>query len=119
MHTSHTLLWWHTYARLVETPTLSDFTILTRPNLQFSGLYVMLLSMMKVLQRGSYCQMQVRLDMELEVLTDLSLSELASKMAVVVQEVIGSMKQSSNSEVEFDILLLLDGHEMRFVMEPV
>ena len=63
--------------------------------------------------------MQVRLDMELEVLTDLSPSELASKMALVLQEVSESMKQSSNAEFNFHLFLLLDGQEVRFVMEPV
>ena len=63
--------------------------------------------------------MKVRLDMELEVLTDLSASELASKMALVLQEVSESMKQSSNAEFEFDIFLLLNGREVRFVMEPI
>ena len=57
--------------------------------------------------------------MQLEVLTDLSASELASKMALVLQEVSKSMKQSANSEIKFDIFLLLDGQEVRFVMEPV
>ena len=79
----------------------------------------MLLSMMKLPQRGSYRQMKVRLDMQLEVLTDLPPSELASKMALVLQEVSESMKQSSNAEFNFDIFLLLNGQEVRFVMEPV
>ena len=75
--------------------------------------------MMKLPQRGSYRQMKVRLDMQLEVLTDLPPSELASKMALVLQEVSESMKQSSNAEFNFDIFLLLNGQEVRFVMEPV
>lgn len=74
---------------------------------------------MEILLQDSYRQTKVRLDMDLEVFADLSALELASKKALVVQEVIELMKQSSNSEFEFDIFLLLNGQEVRFVMEPV
>ena len=102
--------------RLVETPTPSDFAILTRTII---GFMCYTFKYDEILQRGSDRLMKVRLDMELEVLTDLSASELASKMALVLQEVSESMKQSALSEFQFDIFLLLDGQEVRFVMEPV
>ena len=59
------------------------------------------------------------LDMELEIATDLSLVELASKIAPVVREALETMRQSLGAELEFDIFLVLDGREGRFVMEPV
>ena len=58
-------------------------------------------------------------DVELEFVTDLSSLELASKIAPVVREAIEAMRQSLGAELEFELFLVLDGHEVRFVMEPV
>ena len=51
--------------------------------------------------------------------TELSLSELASKVEQAVREAIETVKQSLGSELEFDVFLVLDGREVRFVMDPV
>jgi hypothetical protein len=45
--------------------------------------------------------------------------ELASKIVPVVREAIETMKQALGSELEFDIFLILDGQEVRLVMESV
>ena len=63
--------------------------------------------------------MQRRLEMELDFVTDLSSLEFASKITPLVREVIETMKQTLGSELEFDIFLVLDGREVRLVMEPV
>ena len=63
--------------------------------------------------------MKRRLDVELDFTTDLSPVELASKIAPVVPEALEAMRQSLGTELEFDIFLVLDGREVRFVMEPV
>jgi len=63
--------------------------------------------------------MKRRLEMELDFVTDLSPLELASKIAPVVRETIDAMKQTLGSELEFDIFLILDGREVRLVMESV
>jgi len=63
--------------------------------------------------------MKRRLEMELDFVTDLSPLELASKIAPVVRETIDAMKQTLGAELEFDIFLILDGREVRLVMEPV
>ena len=63
--------------------------------------------------------MKRRLEMELDFTTDLSALELASKVAPLVREAIDAMRQSLGTELEFDIFLVLDGREVRFVMEPV
>ena len=63
--------------------------------------------------------MKRRLDVELEVTTDLSPLELASKIAPLVREALEAVRQSLGVELEFNIFLVLDGHEVRFVMEPV
>ena len=63
--------------------------------------------------------MKHRLDMELDFTTDVSPVELASKIAPVVREALEAMRQSLGTELEFDIFLVLDGCEVRFVMEPV
>ena len=63
--------------------------------------------------------MKHRLDVELDFTTDLSPVELASKIAPVVREALEAMRQSLGTELEFDIFLVLDGREVRFVMEPV
>ena len=63
--------------------------------------------------------MKRRLEMELDFVTDLSPLELASKVTPLVREVIEAMKQALGAELEFDIFLVLDGREVRLVMEPV
>ena len=45
--------------------------------------------------------------------------EIASRVAPVVGEALEAMWQSLGAELEFDIFLVLDGREVRFVMEPV
>ena len=59
------------------------------------------------------------LDVELEVATDVSPLELASKIEQAVREALDAVQQSLGTELEFDIFLVLDGREVRFVMEPV
>ena len=59
------------------------------------------------------------LDMELDFITDVSPLELALKIEQVVREALEAMRQSLGCELEFDIFLVLDGREVRFVMEPV
>ena len=49
----------------------------------------------------------------------LSPSELAVKVEQAVREAIETVKQSLDSELEFDVFLVFDGREVRFVMEPV
>ena len=63
--------------------------------------------------------MKHRLDVELDFSTDLSPLELASKIAPLVQEAVDRTRQSLGAGLEFDIFLVLDGCEVRFVMEPV
>ena len=60
-----------------------------------------------------------RLNVELEFITDVSPLELASKIAPIVREALEAMRQSLDVELEFDIFLVLDGREVRFVMELV
>ena len=60
-----------------------------------------------------------RLELELDFITDLSPLELASRVAPLVREVVETVRQSLGTELEFDIFLVLDGREVRFVMEPV
>ena len=57
--------------------------------------------------------------MELDIATDLSPVELASRIAPLVREALKTMRQSLGVELEFEIFLVLDGREVRFVMEPV
>ena len=59
------------------------------------------------------------LDLELEIDTDFSPLELASKIAPVVREALETVQQSFGTELEFELFLVLDGREVRFVMEPV
>ena len=63
--------------------------------------------------------MNHRLELELDFITDLSPLELASKIALLVQEAIETVRQSFGAELAFDIFVVLDGREVRFVMEPV
>ena len=69
--------------------------------------------------RGKSNQMKQRLELELDVITDLSPLELASRIAPLVQETIETLKQSFGTELEFDIFLVIDGREVRYVMGPV
>ena len=45
--------------------------------------------------------------------------EIALRIAPVLGEALEAMRQSFGAELEFDIFLVLDGREVRFVMEPV
>ena len=63
--------------------------------------------------------MKHRLELELDFITDLSPLELASKIAPLVQEAVEVERWSFGVELEFDIFLVLDGREVRFVVEPV
>ena len=60
-----------------------------------------------------------RLELELDFITDLPPLELASRIASLVQEAVEKVRQSLGAELEFDIFLVMDGREVRFVMEPV
>ena len=57
--------------------------------------------------------------LELEVTTDLSPLELASKIEQAVREALEPVRQSLGTELKFEIFLMLDGREVRFVLEPV
>ena len=61
--------------------------------------------------------MRHRLDVELDFITDLSALELASRVAPLVREAVEAVRQSMGAELEFDIFLVLDGREVRFIME--
>ena len=63
--------------------------------------------------------MKRQLEVELDFITDLSPLELASKVTPLVREAVEAVKQSVDTELEFDIFLVLDGGEVRFVMEQV
>ena len=63
--------------------------------------------------------MKRRLELELDVITDISPVELASRIAPLVQEAVEAVKQSLGTELAFDIFLVLDGREVRLMMEPV
>ena len=69
--------------------------------------------------KGKSNPMQQRLELELDVITELSPLELASRIAPLVQEAIETVRQSLGTELAFDIFLVIDGREVRFVMEPV
>ena len=63
--------------------------------------------------------MKYVLDVELEIATDVSPLELASKIEQAAREALEAMWQSLGCELEFELFLVLDGREVRFVMEPV
>ena len=63
--------------------------------------------------------MRHRLELELDLITDLSPSELASKVEQAVREAVEAVKQSLGTELEFDVFVVLDGRAVRFVMDPV
>ena len=64
-------------------------------------------------------QMTQRLELELDLITDLSPVELASKVDQAVREAIETVKHSLDAELAFDVFVLLDGHAVCLVMEPV
>ncbi len=57
--------------------------------------------------------------MELDFITDVSPLELASKIELAVREALEAARQSLGVELEFELFLVLDGREVRFVMELV
>ncbi len=59
------------------------------------------------------------LNMELDFITSSSPLEFALEVAPLVREALQAVQQSLGTELEFDIFLVLDGREVRFVMEPV
>ncbi len=63
--------------------------------------------------------MKQRLELELDVITELSPLELAAKVEQAVREAVEAVKASLGTELEFDVFLVLDGRAVRFVMEPV
>lgn len=63
--------------------------------------------------------MKHRLDVELDFITDLPPLELVSKVPPLVREAVETVRQSLGTELEFDIFLMLNGCEVRFIMEPV
>ena len=63
--------------------------------------------------------MKSRLDVELDFITDVSPLELASKIELAVREALEAARQSLGVELEFELFLVLDGREVRFVMELV
>ena len=72
---------------------------------------------MAILDGGKYHQLKQTL--ELDFITGLSPLELASKVAPLVMEAVEAVRQSLGAELELDIFLVLDGSEVRFVVEPV
>ena len=63
--------------------------------------------------------MKHRLELELDLITDLSPIEFASKVEQAVRKVFEAVRASFGTELVYDIFLVLDGREVRFVMEPV
>ena len=63
--------------------------------------------------------MRHRLEVQLDFATELSPLEFASKITPLVREAVDAVKQALGSELEFDIFLVLDGSEVRLMMEPV
>ena len=59
------------------------------------------------------------LNMELDFITDLSPLEFASAVAPLLREALEAVQQSLETELEFDIFVVLDGREVRFLIEPV
>ena len=60
--------------------------------------------------------MKRRLDIELEVTTELAPLELASKIAPLIREAVEAVQLAFGAELEFDIFLVLDGREVHFVL---
>ena len=57
--------------------------------------------------------------LELDIITELSPLEITSKVEQAVREAIETVKQSFGTELDYDIYLLLDGHEIPLVTERV
>ena len=62
--------------------------------------------------------MKHKLELELDLITDLSPIEFASKVEQAVREVVEAVRASFGTELVYDIFHVLDGREVRFVMEP-
>ena len=63
--------------------------------------------------------MKQRLEVELDVITDLSPLEIATKVEQAVLETIERAKQSVGTELEFDVFVMLDGCPIHFIIQPV
>ena len=63
--------------------------------------------------------MKRRLDVELDIVTDLSPLELASRIEQAVREALEAVGQSLGCDLAFELFLVLDGREVRFMLEPV
>ena len=63
--------------------------------------------------------MKHRLEVELDVITDLSPLGLTIKVEQAVREAVEVVKASLGTELAFDISLVLDGRAVRLVMKPV
>ena len=63
--------------------------------------------------------MKHRLELELDIITDESPLELASKVEQAVREAVEAVKQPPGTELAFDIFFVLDGQEFCFVMKSV
>ena len=63
--------------------------------------------------------MKQRLELELDVITDLSSVEVASTVEQAVREAVEAVKASLGTELVFDVFVVLDGRAVRLVMDPV
>ena len=63
--------------------------------------------------------MKHRLELELDIISDVSLLELASKVEQAVREAVETVKASLDTELAFDVFVVLDGRAVRLVLEPV
>ena len=63
--------------------------------------------------------MKQRLELELDLITDTSPLEVVSEVEQAVREAIETVKQSLGTELTFDVFLVLDGCEVRLVLEPI
>ena len=59
------------------------------------------------------------LELKLDLITDTSPLEVASKVEQAVREAVETVKQSLGTELAFDVFLVLDGRDVRLVLEPV
>ena len=63
--------------------------------------------------------MKQRLELELDLITNLSPVESALRVDQAVREAVETVKASLGNELAFDVFVVLDGRAMRLVMEPV
>ena len=63
--------------------------------------------------------MKHRFDVELEVATDLSPLELGSKIEQAVREALEAVGLPLGCDLAFELFLVLDGREVRFMLERV